>query len=121
MEYINETVIFVAIIQIISIICFFVIVKDIGSIKRLIQSFPIEPEKDCLIEQYHLAHAFGDREEIIRTGRLLLFRDLSSINKNFNSKSDRIIQYKGIIQAKWQQVIDEYNIPVPDFNIMASL
>lgn len=121
MENINETVIFVVIIQIIMIICFFVMVMDIGSIKRLIQSFPIEPENDDMNEQYHIAHAYGDREEIIKIGKLLIFRDMKSINKKFNSKNERIIQYKGLMQSKWQKTVDEYEIPVPDYNIMASL
>lgn len=108
-------------IQLIMVICFFNLVLDVGNINRLLKGLASNIEVNKLTQLYHVAHVFGDREEIVRVGKLLIFEDLKHINRKFNSKEDRLIQYKGLMQSKWQHSINEHDIPLPDFEIMSSL
>ena len=121
MENLSVIIMVIGAIQLIMVICFFNLVLDVGNINRLLKAMVMNIEVNKLTHLYHLAHVFGDREEIIRIGKLLIFEDLKRINSKFKSQEDRFIQYKGLMQSKWQKMVDEYQIPLPDFKVMASL
>lgn len=105
------------IINLVLLVCFFMLVSNVAAIKQLLMGNKVESWK----QSYEKADLFGRADEAKRALEELIYDDVKRINNTYSKPDKRKDEYEHLKSTKYKGPLERGLIVFPDFDKLIKL